>query len=98
MLFYCRYEWHSGTTREQVAQRFQQLDQAGLHHQDRWRGWYQLGGGGAGFLLVETDDPRQLTEMFQPYMDLMSWDVHPVYEHQYEEMRQSLRQAAPATR
>ena len=98
MLFYCRYEWHPSTTREQVARRFQQLDEQGLHHQDTWKGWYQLGGGGAGFLLVETDDARRLTEMFQPYMDLMSWDVHPAYELKYDEMRRSLRQAVSAAR
>jgi hypothetical protein len=94
MLFYCRYEWYPSTTREKVAQRFQQLESSGQHHQDKWRGWYQLGGGGAGFLLVETTDARELTEMFQPYMDLMSWDVHPIYELKYEEMRDQLRKAA----
>ncbi len=96
MLYYCEYTWQPHTTREQIAQRFSQLDEQGLHHQDRWRGWYQLVGGGAGFLLVEADDPRQVTEMLQPYMDLVSWDVRAIYELSYDEMRQQLRQTATA--
>lgn len=94
MLYYCRYEWHAGTTREQVARRFVQQHEAGRHHAEKWQGWYALAGGGAGFMLVETDDPRELTEMFQPYMDLMSWDVRAIYELQYDEMAATMRQVA----
>ena len=94
MLYYCRYEWYPGTTREQVAARFMAQHEAGRHHAQTWRGWYALAGGGAGFLLVETDDPRQLTEMLQPYMDLMSWDVRAIYELDRESALQSMRDAA----
>ena len=31
-------------------------------------------------MLIETDEPRELTNMLQPYMDLLSWDVHAVTE------------------
>lgn len=39
-----------------------------------------LTGGGSGFFIVDTDDPRELTDFLQPYMDSVSWDVHPIYE------------------
>ena len=94
MLWYCRFTWHGGVTAQEVRERVLEQHEAGTTHPDKIRGGYNLAGGGAGFLLVETDDPRELTEMLQPYMDLMSWDVHPIYELKYEEMRQSLRQAA----
>jgi hypothetical protein len=96
MLYLCEYTWQPHTTREKIAERFQQLHESGMHHQDKWRGWYQLVGGGAGFLLVETEDPREVTEMLQPYMDLVSWDVRAIYELKYDEMLQSMRQAAGA--
>jgi hypothetical protein len=48
----------------------------GAHGPEQIRGWYNLAGGGAGFLLVETDDPRELTQLLQPYMDLISGNVH----------------------
>ena len=47
----------------------------------------------AGFLLIESDDPRDLTRMLEPYMDLMSWDVHAAYELPYEKTIESFRQA-----
>ena len=98
MLYMCEFTWQPGTTREKVGQRFLQLDQAGQHHQDKWRGWYALAGGGAGVLLVEVDDPRELTAMLQPYMDLVSWDVRAVYELKYDEILQTARQMAGQSR
>ncbi len=94
MLWYCAYTWHSTTTREKVAQRLLQQHEANLHHQDKWRGWYSLAGGGSGFLLVETDDPRELTEMLQPYMDLLDWDVRAIYELDYDSTLQMAREVA----
>jgi hypothetical protein len=60
------------------------------------RGWYNLAGGGAGFLLVETDDPRELTQFLQPYMDLIRWNVHAVYELPYEETIEAFRRQIQA--
>src|SRR5215212_8021479 len=84
MLWYCRFKWHAHTTRAQVAQRLVQQHDAGLNNPERIKGWYNLAGGGAGFLLVEYDDPRALTDFLQPYMDLMAWDVRAVYQNDYE--------------
>ena len=79
MLFYCAYTWHAQTTREQVLDRMAQLQAQGITPAlEQMRGWYALAGGGAGFVLIETDDVRQLTQLFQPYMDLMSWDVRAI--------------------
>ena len=79
MLFYCAYTWYPQTTREKVLDRMAELQRQGTTApQNQIRGWYTLAGGGAGFLLIETDDTRQLTEQFQPYMDLMSWDVRAI--------------------
>ena len=94
MLYYCAYTWHPSTTQQKVAERFVQQETAGLHHPERWRGWYALAGGGAGFLLVDTEEPRELTEMLQPYMDLMSWDVRAIYELDREQTLQAMRGAA----
>ena len=63
-----------------------------MNHPERLKGWYNLAGGGAGFLLVESNDPRELTAFLQPYMDLMSFDVRSVYELKYEERLKELRE------
>ena len=34
---------------------------------------------------METQDPRDLNEFLQPYMDLMSFDVRAIYELPYRE-------------
>lgn len=93
MLWYCRFTWYPGTTAAKVRTRVLQQHEVGAHHPEKIRGWYNLAGGGAGFLLVETDDPHELTAMLEPYMDLMSWDVHAVYPLTYQEAIQSFKAA-----
>ena len=95
MLWYCRFQWHTHTTRQQVAQRILEQHQTRNNRRpESLRGWYNLAGGGAGFLLVETEDPRELTAFLQPYMDLISWDVHAVYSLDYDQEIQRLQQVA----
>jgi hypothetical protein len=91
MLFYCEFTWFPGTTRMQAARRVVQQHDAGANHPERIRGWYNLAGGGAGFLIVEYDDIRELTAFLQPYMDLMSFDVRAIGELTYEERIEQLR-------
>ena len=91
MLFYCQFTWFPGTTRAQVAQRVVQQHDAGANNPDRIKGWYNLAGGGAGFLLVDYDDPRELTAFLQPYMDLMSWDVRAITQNDYPQQIEELR-------
>ncbi len=93
MLFYCRFEWYPGVTREQVAQRVVQQHDAGTNQPERIRGWYNLVGGGAGFLLVETDNPDDVTRLLQPYMDLMAWQVFAVHPLDYNSEIERLRNA-----
>jgi hypothetical protein len=94
MLWYCRFKWHANTTHQQKAQRVVQMHDAGANHPEHIKGWYNLAGGGAGFLLVETDRPDDLTAFLQPYMDLMDVDVHVVYPLNYEEMIWELREVS----
>lgn len=91
MLWYCRFTWHAGTTAQQVRRRVVEQHDAGANHPEKIRGWYNLAGGGAGFMLVETDDPRELNEMLEPYMNLMSWDVHAAYELPYKQTVDAFR-------
>lgn len=85
MLWYCRYTWQPHTTRDMVWQRILEMHEKGLNQPESIRGWYALVGGGAGFMLVEQDDPQKVTAALQPYMDLVSWDVHAIYEMDYDE-------------
>jgi hypothetical protein len=98
MLWYCRFKWHANTTHQQMAQRVIQQHEAGTNHPERIKGWYNLAGGGAGFLLVETDHPQDLTAFLQPYMDLMDVDVHAVYALDYDKEIRELRQVRQQTR
>ncbi len=94
MLWYCSFTWFPGTTRAKVAERVVQQHDLGLNHPENIRGWYNLVGGGAGFMLVETDELKELTEMLQPYMDLMSWDVHALHELDYDKEVERLKGVA----
>ncbi len=92
MLWYCAFKWQQHTNRQQIAQRIVQQHDAGNTHPERIKGWYNLAGGGAGFLVIETNNPQDLTAFLQPYMDLISWDVHAVYPIEYDKQIQELRQ------
>jgi hypothetical protein len=91
MLFYCEFTWFHGTTRQQVAQRLIEQHDAGANNPENIRGWYNLAGGGAGFLIVEYDDIRELTAFLQPYMDLMGFDVRAINELDYDDRIAELR-------
>jgi hypothetical protein len=67
---------------------------AGANHPERIKGWYNLAGGGAGFLIVDYDDPKELTAFLQPYMDLMSFDVRAITQNDYAATIEELRKVA----
>ncbi len=94
MRYFCEFTWFPGTSREEVAQRVVQQHDAGANNPERIKGWYNLVGGGAGFLLVDYDDPRELTAFLQPYMDLMGFDIRAITELDYDERIQELRKIA----
>lgn len=84
MLFLCEFTWFPGTSREMVAQRTVQQHDAGRNHPERIKGWFNLAGGGAGYILCDYDDPRELTAFLQPYMDIISFNVRAVTENDYD--------------
>jgi hypothetical protein len=99
MLNFCEFTWFPGTTREEVARRVVEQHDAGKNNPKQIKGWYNLVGGGAGFLIVEYDDPREVTAFLQPYMDLMGFDVRAIYALDYadqiNQLRGSLSQGTP---
>ncbi|WP_190816300.1 DUF3303 domain-containing protein [Saccharopolyspora pogona] len=97
MLWYCRFTWHQHTRAEDVRRRVLQQHEAGTNLANQIKGWYNLAGGGAGFLMLESDSPQQVSEILQPYMDLMSWDVHAVYELSYQKAIEEFRKKLQAT-
>jgi hypothetical protein len=92
MQYYCAYTWHHDTTLEQVARMAVEYADAGTPGPEMIRGYYGLVGGGAGFLLLETDDPHQVTEFLRPSLQLMSWDVRAITPFDYEEDLAEFRQ------
>ncbi len=84
MLWYCAYTWHPTTRVQDVRGRILQQDEIGTNIPAKIKGWYDLVGGGAGFLMIETDDPEEINAFCQPYMDLMDWDVRVVRTLEYK--------------
>ena len=92
MLYYCAFTWHSHTTREKVVERIAQQDALGTLKREHVKGWYTLAGGGAGFMLLETDTPQELNQILTPYMDLMSWDVRAIFALDFDTVMANARQ------
>jgi hypothetical protein len=65
---------------------------AGTPGPEMIRGYYGLVGGGAGFLILETDDLLEVNAWLQPSMHLMSWDVRAIIPFDYEEDLAEFRQ------
>ena len=93
MHFYCAYTWFPKTRPEEVWERVIHQHERGSNAQELIRGWYDFAGGGAGFLIVETDDVRELTAMLRPYIDLMAWDIRALSENKYDETVQQIQDA-----
>ena len=92
MLFYCRFTWYPGVSRDDGGAAVDSAGRAG--HRTIPSGskpWYTLAGGGAGFMLVEADQSHEVSAILEPYMDLMSWDVHAVAETPYQETIEQMR-------
>jgi hypothetical protein len=94
MRYSCQFTWYPHVSREMVARRVVEQHDAGMNNPDHIKGWYNLVGGGAGFLIVDYDDPRELTAFLQPYMDLMAFDVRAIYELDYDNRIDELRKVA----
>ena len=94
MRYLCQFTWYPHVSREMVARRVVEQHDAGMNNPDHIKGWYNLVGGGAGFLIVDYDDPRELTAFLQPYMDLMAFDVRAIYELDYDNRIEELRKVA----
>jgi len=65
---------------------------AGTNRPEKIRGWYNFAGGGKGFVLIETEDSRELNGILEPYRDLVSWDVDAVYELPYDAVATHFRE------
>ena len=92
MRFYCGFTWFPGTTRKEVAERIVRQHEAGRNKPENIQGWYNLVGGGAGFLIVDYDNPKELTAFLQPYMDVMSFDVRAITENSYDDTVREMQQ------
>jgi hypothetical protein len=93
MLWFCKFTWQPHVTRKEIAQHILQQYDAGAIHPEHIRAWYNLAGGGAGFMLVEYETPQELTAFLQPYMDVVSFDVHAAYPVEFEKLIKELRLA-----
>jgi len=90
--WYCRFTWYPGTTAQRVRERVVQQHAAGTNRPEQIVDWYNLVGGGAGFLVIETDTPHDLNVILEPYMDLMAWDVHAIARLPYDRVVARLEQ------
>jgi len=98
LLYFCQFTWYPGTTAQEVKERILAQHDAGANNPERIKGWYTLAGGGAGFLVVEYDDPRELSNFLTPYMDLMSFDVRAIYQNDYRKALAQFRKDVKAAK
>jgi hypothetical protein len=79
-----------------VGRRLLQQHELGTNHPERIKAWYTLAGGGAGFLIVDADHPHEVSEILEPYMDIIGWDVHAIAETPYDETLENIKKELTA--
>jgi hypothetical protein len=97
MLWYCSFTWQPGTSYQQVAERLLAQQDAITALGRHLRGWYNLVGGGAGFLILEVDDPLEVNRLLQPWMDIVSWDVRAISETSPQQVLDNARGTMPSS-
>jgi len=85
MLYMCSYTWNAGTTAENVRKVLARPNAAYDSGKVRVLGYYGIVGGGAGYLLVEADEPQSVNEILVPTMGAIAWDVRQVIERDFAE-------------
>lgn len=78
----------AGSTAFQVRHRLLLQHIAGTNQPDRIRSWYNIVEGGAGFVLIEADDIRDVNAILDPYREFLGWDV--VVERRYQDFIEGL--------
>ena len=90
-LWICQYRTQSGVAASALRERFMRQHDAGSNRPADLRGWYSFASGTEGVVLVETEDPRVLTQILQPYSDLLEWTVQCAYEIIYNQLFEEIR-------
>jgi len=92
MLYLCSYTWQPGVSMNAVAERMMHAHSSLIDPAVTVRGWYDLVGGGAGLMILETDDPAAIARTLTPFMDLISYDVRAVTETNLDDLRHAAQQ------
>jgi hypothetical protein len=67
-----QYTWHPGTTIEQITRFMAEGAEREATSGVTVRGYYGLVGGGAGYFLLEADDPQRINDYLVPPMGLVA--------------------------
>jgi hypothetical protein len=78
---------------EEVGPSHLEQHDAGTLHPEWIRGYYGLVGGGAGFLILDVDDPHALNDMLEPSMRYMTGDIRAIVPYDYHQDIEEFRRA-----
>lgn len=90
MLWFCHYKAHEGVTRKELRERYETEDE-GLDF-EQFKGvvaWYAFAGLSEGVVVIDLEDPIELTAILQPCRHLISWDVKACKQMDMEQERPS---------
>lgn len=98
MWWYCGYRALPGVRVAQLTHQFLRQHDAGSNHQENLRGWFAFPSSTAGFVLIEAETPKAVSDVIAPYARLVEWHVEAVSELNYnqvlEESRRSRQRSA----
>jgi hypothetical protein len=93
-----RYTWHPGTTLDQITALMAEGAAREAASDVTVRGYYGLVGGGAGYFLLEADEPQRINDDLVPSMGLVAWDVRQVIERDWaKELAAAVERAGVAS-
>jgi hypothetical protein len=93
MLWLCSYEALPGVRSDSLGRRFLRQHDAGTNASGSLRGWYVHPGGTSGTVFLEAETPQEITAVIEPYSSLVSWQVSPAVEMNYNQVLEEQRSA-----
>lgn len=91
MLWICSYQALPGVRHDALGRRFLRQHDAGTNRPASLRGWYVHPGGTSGVVFVEVDTQQELTAVIEPYSSVVTWQVQPACEMNYNQVLEELR-------
>lgn len=79
MIWHCHYRANDGVRNKELLDRFAPPEEGENFEQFKGiKAWYAFAGLNEGVVIIDIDEPMELTGILQPCRHMVTWEVHAV--------------------